>query len=110
MSIFNKKKKYYFSDDSVASDTIIAFVLGSISLIIEFAGVFASIKTGGNVPEIIGVLYVCAILLSLCGIAFAWIGFNAEEGGVKSKRFSLFLNIFTFLVPLFVIGLYHFVG
>ena len=49
MALFNKKKKYYFSDDSVASDTIIAFVLGSISLIIEFAGVFASIKTGGNV-------------------------------------------------------------
>ena len=109
MALFNKKKKYYFSDDSIASDTIIAFVLGGVSFIIELSGVFASVKTGGNVPEIIGVLYACAILLSICGISFAWIGFNAEEGGVKGKRFSLFLNIFTLLVPLFVIGLYWFV-
>ncbi|MBO6114246.1 MAG: hypothetical protein J6P57_04235 [Lachnospiraceae bacterium] len=110
MSIFNKKKKYYFSDDSIASDTIIAFVLGGISLVAEIAGVISSIRTKGNVSEFMGVLYMCAILLSLCGIAFGWFGMEAEEGGVKSKRWSISLNIFTLLVPLFVIGLYFFVG
>ena len=56
MSIFNKKKKYYFSDDSIASDTIIAFVLGGISLVAEIAGVISSIRTKGNVSEFMGVL------------------------------------------------------
>lgn len=109
MAMFNKKKKYYFSDDSVASDTIIAFVLGGISFIAELAGIVSSIRTKGNVSEFIGVLYVCAILLSICGIAFAWFGMEAEEGGVKSKRFSISLNVFTLLVPLFMVGLNFFV-
>lgn len=109
MSMFNKKKKYYFSDDSIASDTVIAFVLGGISLVAELVGIISSVKTKGNVPEFMGVLYVCAILLSICGIAFAWFGFGAEEGGVKSKRWSLSLNVLTLLVPLFVIGLYFFI-
>ncbi len=109
MSIFNKKKKYYFSDDSIASDTIIAFILGGVSFIAEIIGIISSIRTKGNVSEFIGVLYACAILLSVCGVAFAWFGFGAEEGGVKSKRWSISLNIFTLLVPLFMIGLYFFV-
>lgn len=109
MAIFNKKKKYYFSDDSISSDTIIAFILGGISFAAELAGIISSVRTKGNVSEFMGVLYACAILLSLCGIAFAWFGMNDEKGGVKSKRWSLSLNIFTLLVPLFMIGLYVFI-
>ncbi|MBR1816998.1 MAG: hypothetical protein IJ763_09895 [Lachnospiraceae bacterium] len=103
MSVFNKKKKYYFSDDSIASDTVIAFVLGGVALIMEFSGIIASVYTKGNTPKLFAMLYMCAFLLALCGVIFAGLGFKAQEGGVKSKRWSVFLNALTLALPVVVL-------
>ncbi len=94
-----KKRRYYFTDDSTASDTIIAFVMAGISLATEVAGFVASIITKGSVPGIFGVLYICAIILSLCGVFFALLGYRAQEGGITGKRMSVFLNIVTAIIP-----------
>ena len=103
MSVFNKKKKYYFSDDSIASDTVIAFVLGTVALVTELSGVIASVYTKGNTPKIFAMLYMCAFLLAFCGVIFAGLGFKAQEGGVKSKRWSVFLNGFAIALPVVVL-------
>lgn len=97
-----KKKPYYFSDSSVASDTIIAFVMGGISLAIELAGVITSFATLGHVPEVFGVLYLCAFILSFVGVIFAYLGTKAQEGGVKGKRISIMLNVLSLLVLVWI--------
>lgn len=100
-----KRKRYYFSDSSIASDTIIAFVMGGVSLLIELTGIIMSVVTKGHVPDILGILYVCALLLSVVGEIFAWLGSKAQEGGVKGKRLSAALNILTFIIPIWIMFL-----
>lgn len=100
-----KRKRYYFSDSSIASDTVIAFAMGGISFAIELTGVVVSVITKGHTPEVFGMLYICAILLSAVGEAFAWMGNKAQEGGVKGKRFSIALNIITFVIPVCIVVL-----
>lgn len=100
-----RRKRYYFSDSSIASDTIIAFVMGGLSLLIEIAGMIVSVVTRGHVPDIFGILYVCALFLSVSGEIFAWLGSKAQEGGVKGKRLSAALNILTFIIPVWMMFL-----
>ena len=102
MSIF-KKKRYYFSDSSIASDTVIALVMGAIALIIEISGVMASIITKGHTPAIFGTLYLCAIILAVVGEIFAWIGNAAQEGGALGKRVSIIFNIVALLVIVWIL-------
>lgn len=98
-----KRKRYYFSDSSVASDTIISYVLGGLSFAAELSGIIASVVTKGHIPAIFAMLYICAILLSVVGIFFAMFGKKAQEGGEKGKRFSLMLNVFTAVFPFLII-------
>lgn len=102
MGVF-KKRRYYFTDSSFASDTIISYVLGGIALAIELTGIIVSIATKGNVPLIFGTLYVCAMVLALVGEIFAYLGNKAQEGGVKGKRISIILNIVALLLPILII-------
>lgn len=102
MKLF-KKRRYYFSDSSIASDTIIAFIMGTIALIIEIAGIATSIATRGSAPRIFGMLFIIAIILSVSGTIFAWIGYHAQEGGMKGKRFSIAINVISLAILLFVI-------
>ncbi len=101
-----KKRRYYFSDDSIASDTIIADVMAIISLIIEIIGIVMSFVTRGNVHEIFGTLYLCAAVLTIVGIVFSIIGRKAEEGSEGSKRLSFVLNILSAVIILwlFILG------
>lgn len=92
-----KKKRYYFSDDSVAADTVVAFVLAVLSALIEISSVVVTMATRGNVPPVYGILYICAIIMSLMGIIFGRLSYKAEEGGMKSKRTSVIMNLFTLL-------------
>lgn len=102
MSIF-KKRRYYFSDTSVASDTIIAYAMCGVAIAMEISGIVASIVTKGNVSALFGILYICAMLLSVVGEIFAWLGKKAEEGGETGKRVSIILNILAFLFALWII-------
>ncbi len=102
MGIF-KKRRYYFTDSSFASDTIIAYVLGGIALTVEVTGVIFSIATKGHTPAIFGTLYLCAILLAIVGEIFAYLGNKAQEGGVKGKRISILLNILALVIPACII-------
>lgn len=102
MNVF-KKKRYYFSDTSIASDTVIALVMGAIALIVEIAGIVASVITRGHTPDIFGTLYLCAIILAVVGEIFAWLGNNAQEGGALGKRISIILNIVAILVIVWIL-------
>lgn len=104
MSIF-KKRRYYFTDSSIASDTIIAFVMGGIALTTEIACIIASISTKGHVPPFCGMLFLCAIILAVVGEIFAWLGNKAQEGGVKGKRISIAINIIALIIPVWIIFL-----
>lgn len=102
MGLF-KKRRYYFTDSSFASDTIIAYVLGGLALIIDIAGIITSIATKGHVPAIFGTLYICAMIFSAVGLFFAYLGNKAQEGGVKGKRISIIINFLALLIPVLVI-------
>jgi small-conductance mechanosensitive channel len=94
-----RKRRYYFTDKSIASDTVIAYVLGGVSFVIELLGIIFSIITKGHTPGIFATLYICAILLSLVGIIFAGLAKKAQEGGENSKRLSMLLCVLTFVLP-----------
>lgn len=102
MSLF-KKRRYYFTDSSFAEDTIIADCMAGIALLIELAGVIVSILTAGHVPEVFGMLYIIAILLSIVGGIFARFGLKSQKGGVRGKRISIGFNLITFLIPVIII-------
>ena len=104
MSLF-KKRRYYFTDSSFAIDTIIADCMGGIALIIEVVSV---IVTAGHVPEVFGMLYIIALLLSVVGEVFARMGLQSQKGGVRGKRISIWLNIVSFVVPIIIILLGRF--
>ena len=101
MGLF-KKRRYYFTDSSFASDTIIADCMGGIALIIEVVSVI------GHVPEVFGMLYIIAMLLSIVGEIFARMGLQSQKGGVRGKRISIWLNIVSFVVPVIIILLGRF--
>lgn len=102
MGLF-KKRRYYFTDSSFALDTIISYCMAGVSLAIELAAVIASIKTKGHVPDVFGMLFVVAILLSVVGEAFAWFGMQEQKGGVRGKRVSVALNLVSLAIPIIII-------
>lgn len=98
-----KRNRYYFTDTSIAPDTIIAFIMGGLSLLIELAGIIASFVTRGHVHEIFGTLYLCAVLMTLVGLIFGRMAFKEEEGGVRGKRLSVALNILSLIILVWII-------
>lgn len=102
MGLF-KKRRYYFTDTSIAVDTVIAYIMAAAALLIELSGIICSIATRGHAPELFGLLYIIAIILSVVGGIFAMWGNKAEEGGVRGKRISILLNIISFVIPLAII-------
>lgn len=102
MSLF-KKRRYYFTDSSFAGDTIIAYCMSSVALIIEIAGIVASIASAGHAPEVFGMLYLCAMLLSVVGEVFARFGLKSQKGGVRGKRVSVWMNLVSFFIPVAII-------
>lgn len=102
MSLF-KKRRYYFTDSSFAGDTIIAYCMSAVALIIEIAGIVASIASAGHVPEVFGMLYLCAMLLSVVGEVFARFGLKSQKGGVRGKRVSVWMNLVSFFIPVAII-------
>lgn len=94
-----KKRRYYFTDKSVATDTVIAFILGSVSLITEITGIVFSLATAGHTPDVFGTLYICALIFAVEGIFFARQARKSQKGGEKSKRFSTVLCIIAALIP-----------
>lgn len=95
-----RRRKYSYTDGAVASDTVIAFVIAGLCLGVEVVGYIASIITRGNVPDIFGTLYLCAVILSATGMLFGIFGHRAQEGGVSAKRMSIILNLVGFVVPI----------
>ena len=93
-------KKYYFSDSSIALDTIIAFSLSGIALVIEIASVINSIATAGHVDGLIGLLLFIAVWLSVVGFLFSRFAIKSEKGSLGGKRASSIMNIVTALIPL----------
>lgn len=79
MGLF-KKRRYYFTDSSFASDTIIADCMGGIALIIEVVSVIVSIATAGHVPEVFGLLYIIAIFAVDRWRDLCTHGFTVPEG------------------------------
>lgn len=102
-----RRRKYSYTDGATASDTIIAFVIAFVCLGVEAVGFVASIITKGNVPELFGTLYLCAIILSITGMLFGIFGHRAQEGGVSAKRMSIILNLVAMIIPIatFISGL-----
>ena len=94
------RKRYYFSDESVASDTVIAFVMAGIALALELATVICSVKTAGHVPEICGLLILISVILSVVGEVFAQLAKKSQKGSLGSKRASALLCIVPFAVAI----------
>lgn len=95
-----RRKPYYFTDDSVASDTVISFCMGGLALLFELIAVIASVKTAGHVPGIIGVMLLSALILSVVGFIFARFSLKSQKGSLGSKRTSALVCILGFVIVL----------
>ncbi|MBR4514827.1 MAG: hypothetical protein IKO61_08090 [Lachnospiraceae bacterium] len=95
-----RRKRYYFSDSSIALDTIIAFAMGGLALAAEIGSVISSIATAGHVSGIVGLLLFIALILSVVGFLFSRFALKSEKGSLGGKRASSILNIFTALIPM----------
>ena len=99
------RKRYYFSDESIASDTVIAFVLAGVALAMELGCVIASMVTAGHKPEIVGAFLFSALLLSVVGEIFAQLAKKSQKGSLGSKRASALLCLFAMAVVLAILFL-----
>ena len=98
------RKRYYFSDESVASDTVISFCMGGTALAIYLGCVITSVVTAGHVPEICGVLLLAAVILTVVGEIFAQLSKKSLKGSLGSKRASaIFCGIVLLLALLLLI-------
>lgn len=98
---FFKKKAYKFTDDSIASDTIIAYVMGGLAIIFVTIAIISSFVTRGNIPRMVAVLPVCGIVMSATALFFAITGLKAPEGGVTGKRISIAFSVFSLILSLY---------
>lgn len=87
-----KGKGFRVAPKGNASDTIIAYSLGLVSLLFTLISVIKSVISAGNVERIYGVLMLSALIMSLTGVLFAIMGYYAEEGGITSKKAAIWLN------------------
>lgn len=97
-----RKNKYHFSDSKMSSDQIIAYALASVSLVAELAGFIAALVTKGKTPDVFALMFVCAMILCITGLVFAYYSFKSDEGGVPGKRVAVMLNILGLIIPLAV--------
>ncbi len=101
MSIF-RKKGYNFADDILATDTIISFVFGILSIICIIIAVIWGIATKGNAGAIIGVLPAASLIMSITGLLFGYFGTKQVEGGVNSKRVAILVSAIGLILTLFI--------
>lgn len=93
---------YSFADDIMATDTIISFVSGGLSLILTIVSIVIGIAKKGNAGDVTGVLLSASFVMSITGLIFGLLSFKVEEGGTNSKRVSVALSIVA-LILLFVL-------
>ena len=94
MKIFRRRKKgYSFSDDLVASDTVISLVSGFIALAIIITMLVVSIVTSGKTPDYAGTILLIAGVLGINGLFFAITSYKQENGNTNTKRLSVILSV-----------------
>lgn len=91
-----KNKNFKVSPMGYASDTIISYFLGGLSLVFVILSIVKSIISKGHVERVYGVLMVSALIMSVTGTLFGIMGYKAEEGSLFGKKVSIVINAVTF--------------
>ncbi len=91
-----KNKNFKVTPMGHASDTIISYFLGGLSMVFVLLSIVKSIISKGHVERVYGVLLVSAFVMSVTGILFGIIGYRAEEGSLFGKKVSIVINAVAF--------------
>jgi hypothetical protein len=88
-----KNSEFRAAPYTSSTDTMISYILGALGGIFIVLSIIKSIISKGAVERIYGVLMVSAFIMSITGIVFGIIGYQADEGGVTGKKAAIGLNI-----------------
>ena len=91
--IRDRQKKFKFTDEIVASDTVISLLFGGLAMIAIIFSVCYSIAMKGDTPEWIGLTLLAAIIMDVTALVFGLTGLKAQDGGAISKRIALTIGI-----------------
>ena len=101
--IRDRQKKFKFTDEIVAVDTVISLMYGVLALIALIFSVCYSVVLKGNTPEWIAMLLLITAIMDLTALVFAVTGLRSQDGGAISKRIALVISIIDALA---LVGLY----
>ena len=101
--IRDRQKKFKFTDEIVASDTVISLMFGVLGLIAIIFSICYSVALKGDTPEWIGMLLLISAIMDLTALVFALTGLRSQDGGAISKRIALIVSIIDAVA---LVGLY----
>lgn len=93
-------KESEYSTKSVSSDSVIACILGILSIFFMILAVVASYKYDGNGPAAVGLLGIGSLIFSLCGLGFSVAAWKSADGGILMKRMVFIENCIPLIIAL----------
>ncbi|MGN0393869.1 MAG: hypothetical protein ACI4EF_00735 [Coprococcus sp.] len=94
----NKNKDFKIAPVGHASDTIISYFMGGLSIVFVALSIIKSVVSKGHVERVYGVLLVCALIMSVTGIIFGITGYRAETGSMFGKKLAVLMSSVAFVL------------
>lgn len=95
-----RNKGFNMAPQGSASDTVISYILGILSVVFIILSIVKSIVSNGRVERIYGVLMMSALIMSVTGTLFGILGYHDEEGSFVGKKLAIIMNAAAFVVAL----------
>lgn len=91
---------------NISIDSVIACVIGGISICCMLGAVIVSYLFDGEGPAVVGLLGIGSLLLALVGIVFSVSAWKSADGGLLMKRVAGIINAapLLFAVVLYILG------
>lgn len=91
---------------NISIDSVIACVIGGISICCMLGAVIVSYLFDGEGPAVVGLLGIGSLLLALVGIVFSVSAWKSADGGLLMKRVAGIMNAapLLFAVVLYILG------
>ena len=98
-----RERRYHFTDEGIASDTVIALIF-SVSALILIVGLIVLAIIHGKTGEKTPMLLMAAVIMVFTAIVFSVLSLRGQSGGLKSKRAAMWITgIDTALIILLIL-------
>ena len=99
-----KESRYRFTDEGIASDTVIALVFGFAALALILVLVILAVRQGKS-GEKTPMLLAASVVMVLNALVFSILSLRAQYGGMRSKRLAMWISLIdtALVVALFIL-------